>query len=227
MKVCIDSADVNEIRRLYDLYPIDGVSTNPTILSRTKREPFEVLKEIRSIIGYDKELFVQVVAMDAEGMVRDAKRIIVELGENTIIKIPCIPEGYKAMKKLNELGIRMLGTAVYTTMQGFMAAKCGCEYIAPYVNRIEKMGLDGIGVAKEIHDSIKNSGYEYSGLLAASFKRVDQVVPLAEYGVKGVTLSPDLFDVMFNIEEVNSAVDKFVEDFEGLTSKGITMESCR
>ena len=98
MLLCIDDANVEAIRRLVEYYPIDGVSTNPTIISRTKREPFEVLKEIREIIGSERELFAQVLATEADGMLADAKRIIKELGDNTIVKIPCTTEGFKAMK---------------------------------------------------------------------------------------------------------------------------------
>ena len=137
MLLCIDDANVEAIRRLVEYYPIDGVSTNPTIISRTKREPFEVLKEIREIIGSERELFAQVLATEADGMLADAKRIIKELGDNTIVKIPCTTEGFKAMKMCHKEGIRLLGTAIYTPMQGFIAAKCGCEYLAPYVNRID------------------------------------------------------------------------------------------
>lgn len=102
MKLCIDDADVEAIRRIYEYYPVDGVSTNPSILARTGRNPYEVLKEIRSIIGEDGELFVQVVSPTAEGMVEEAYRIVAELGKTTLIKIPCVPEGYKAMKRLKE-----------------------------------------------------------------------------------------------------------------------------
>ena len=80
MKLCIDSADVDEIRRICEYYPIDGVSTNPSILAKSGRQPYDVLKEIRSIIGEEKELFVQVISYDAEGMIEEALRIIAELG---------------------------------------------------------------------------------------------------------------------------------------------------
>ncbi len=102
MKLCIDDANTEAIRRICDYYPIDGVSTNPTILSKTGRNPYEVLKEIRSIIGEEGELFVQAVSPDAEGIVREAHRIVSELGARTLVKIPCNPEGFKAMKQLKK-----------------------------------------------------------------------------------------------------------------------------
>lgn len=226
MKLCIDDANVEAIKRICEYYPIDGVSTNPSILAKSGRKPFEVLKEIRRIIGEEGELFVQAVAGDAGGMVRDAERIVKELGETTIVKIPCNPEGFKAMKALHADKIRLLGTAVYTPMQGFLAAKCGCEYVAPYVNRIDNMGFDGVQVAKDIHDAIAGSGYSYCGLLAASFKNSQQVLELTKYGVKAVTLSPDVIDALVKNAAIDAAVDQFTKDFEGLAGAGVTMENC-
>lgn len=226
MKFCIDNADVEAIKRICEYYPIDGVSTNPTILAKSGRKPYEVLKEIRSIIGEDGELFVQAVAGNAEGMIRDAKRIVSELSRTTIVKIPCNPEGFKAMKQLHAEGIRLLGTAVYAPMQGYWAAKCGCEYVAPYVNRIDNMGFDGIQVAKDIHDIIAGSGYDYCGLLAASFKNSKQVLELAKYGVKAVTVAPDVIDALVKNAAIDAAIAQFTKDFEGLAGTGITMENC-
>lgn len=226
MKLCIDDANVDAIKRICEYYPIDGVSTNPTILAKSGRKPFEVLKEIRGIIGEEGELFVQVVAGDAQGMVKDAGRIVEELGKTTIVKIPCNPEGFKAMKKLHAEGVRLLGTAIYTSMQGFLAAKCGCEYVAPYVNRIDNMGFDGVQVAKDIHDAIAGSGYDYCGLLAASFKNSQQVLELTKYGVKAVTVAPDIIDSLVKNAAIDEAIAQFTEDFEKLTGMGVTMESC-
>lgn len=110
MKFCIDNADTTTIRRFFDIYPIDGVSTNPSILAKAGRAPYEVLREIRSIIGEDGELFVQAVAADADGMVADAHRIVKELGDTTIVKLPSVPEGFKAMKALHVEGVRLCGS---------------------------------------------------------------------------------------------------------------------
>lgn len=226
MLLCIDDANVEAIRRLVEYYPIDGVSTNPTIISRTKREPFEVLKEIREIIGSERELFAQVLATEADGMLADAKRIIKELGDNTVVKIPCTTEGFKAMKMCHKEGIRLLGTAIYTPMQGFIAAKCGCEYLAPYVNRIDNMGYDGVRVAMEIQDMLENNGLNYCGLLAASFKNSQQIIDLIKYGVKAVTVPVDVFDNFVKNAAIDAAVDQFTKDFANLVGPGKTMSNC-
>ena len=186
MELYIDDADTREIERLIDLYPIDGVTTNPSILAKTGRDPKEVLREIRQLIGEDRLLFVQAVPLDAKGLVEDARKIRECFGRNTIVKIPCIPEGFKAMKQLKEEGIRTCGTVVYTPLQAYLAAKAGAEYVAPYVNRIDNMGYDGIEITKKIQNILENGGYECK-ILAASFKNSGQVLSLCEYGIAAAT----------------------------------------
>ena len=223
MLLCIDDADVRKIRHIYEFYPVDGVSTNPSILAKTGREPYEVLREIRSIIGDQGELFVQAVGTDAETMLKEARRIVKETGERTLVKIPCTPEGFKAMMLLKKEGIRFIGTAIYTAMQGFLAAKCGAEYVAPYVNRIDNMGFDGVKVSKDIHDAITASGYD-CGLLAASFKNTYQVQELFAHGITCITAVPDVLEGMLKNDLTTARVARFTADFEKLCGEGKTMK---
>ena len=226
MKFCIDDADIKKIERIYDMFPIDGVTTNPSILAKSGRKPYEVLKDIRSIIGEEGELFVQVISQDPAEMVKEAHRIVDELGRNTLIKVPSVPAGFKAMKLLKKEGIRFIGTAIYTPMQGYLAAKCGAEYVAPYVNRIDNMGFDGVQVSKDIHDAIVRSGLTHSGLLAASFKNSQQVLELTKYGVKGVTVGSDVIEGLVKNAAIDAAVAQFANDFHGLVGDGKTMADC-
>ena len=225
MKFCIDDANLDRIRRIYEFYPVDGVSTNPSILAKTGRQPYDVLREIRSVVGKDGELFVQVTSPKAEIMLQEARRIVKELGESTLVKIPCVPEGFKVMKALKADGIRFIGTAIYTPMQGFLAAKSGAEYVAPYINRIDNMGFDGVQVAKDIHDAIIRNGLD-SGLLAASFKNSQQVLELTKYGVKAVTVAPDVIEGLVKNAAIDAALAKFTADFQSLTGDGKTMADC-
>ena len=144
MKLIIDDAHINLIKEIYEFYPVEGVTTNPSILAKSGRSPYEVLREIREFIGEEGELHVQAVSRDAEGMIQEAHRITEELGKNTFVKIPSVREGFKAMKELHKEGISVTATAVYTPMQAFLAAKCGAAYAAPYINRIDNMGFNGI-----------------------------------------------------------------------------------
>ena len=168
---------------------------------------------------------MQVIAKDAEGMIEDAHRIVKELWQNTDVKIPCIPEGFKAMKALKKEGIRTTGTAIYTAMQAYLAAKSGASYTAPYVNRIDNMGYNGVGVAKEIQDIFEIHGLD-CGILAASFKNSQQVLELCEYGIEAATVAPSVIDGFVNNVAITAAVDAFVKDFEGLTGEGKTMKDC-
>ena len=216
MKLIIDDAHIDLIKKIYEYYPVDGVTTNPSILAKSGRQPFEVLKEIRSFIGEEAELHVQVVAKDADGMVDDAHRIV---------KVPSIPEGFKAMKALAKENINITATAIYTPMQAYLAAKCGASYAAPYVNRIDNMGFNGIQVAKQIHDIFKNNNLK-TEVLAASFKNSQQVLELCEYGIGASTIAPDIIEGLVKNQAITSAVDDFVKDFEGLTGAGKTMSDC-
>lgn len=224
MKLLIDSANIEDIRELYEFYPIDGVTTNPSILAKAGRRPFDVLKEIRAFIGPEADLHVQAVAPDAAGMIEDARRITGELGGGTLVKIPCIPEGFKAMKALRDMGVRITGTAVYTPMQAFLAARCGAEYTAPYINRIDNMGFDGIAAAKEIQDIFTRNGLSAS-ILAASFKNSQQVLELCKYGVGASTAAPDVIRALVRNPAITAAVEAFASDFEELTGVR-TMKDC-
>lgn len=225
MKLCIDTADIEAIRSIYKYYPVDGVSTNPSILAKSGQAPYEVLREIRKIIGEEGELFVQVISKKAEGMIEEAHHIVKELGLRTLVKIPCTEEGYRAMQQLHAEQIRFIGTAIYTPMQAYLAAKCGADYVAPYINRIDNMGFDGVQVAKDIQDIIENSGYDCS-LLAASFKNSQQVLELAKYGAGAVTASPDVIRGFVKNAAIDAAVDDFITDFENLVGPGKTMADC-
>ena len=201
------------------------MTTNPSILAKSGRNPYEVLKEIRTFIGDEAELHVQAVAGTAEGMVEDAHRIVSELGQNTYVKIPSVPEGFKAMKVLKGEGISTTATAIYTPLQAFLAGKCGASYAAPYINRIDNMGYNGIQVAKEIHDIFKKNNLD-TEVLAASFKNSQQVLELCEYGIGAATIASDVMEGLVKNREITAAVDDFVKDFEKLTGEGKTMSNC-
>ena len=222
MRLLIDNANLELIKQMYEYYPVDGVTTNPSILAKEKRPPFEVLREIRKWIGPEADLHAQVIARDAEGMVTDAERICRELGDNTFVKIPVNREGLKATKLLYAKGIRVTGTAVYTRMQGWLAGKAGASYVAPYVNRIDNLGGCGVQTAKDIHDMLRKNNIACD-ILAASFKNSQQVQELALYGAGAATVSPDVMEGFIRNTTVDSAVDAFISDFEGLTSPGMTM----
>ena len=222
MKLLIDNADIRKIEEAYSIFPLEGVTTNPTILAAAGRPPFEVLKEIREFIGTQGALHVQVVAKEAEGILSDADRILDELGANTYVKVPVTREGLKAMKSLKRQGVRITATAIYTPMQAYLAGEAGAEYAAPYVNRIDNLGADGVETAERIHDIFEKNGYDCE-VLAASFKNTQQVLELCEYGVGASTVAPDVLKGLIKNQIVVDAVQAFTIDFEGLCGAGMTM----
>ena len=225
MKILIDDADIEAIKALYPVYPIDGVTTNPSILAKSGRQPYDVLKEIRAFIGEEAELHVQVVGRTADAMLADALRIHKELGANTYTKIPTNPAGLEAMKRLRKAQpyAHITATAIYTPMQAFLAAKAGADYAAPYINRIDNLGADGIQTAKIIQDMFTNNGLKCE-ILAASFKNSQQVQALAQYGVGAATIAPAVIEGLVKNAAVAAAIDDFTRDFDGLCGKGITMK---
>lgn len=225
MRLLIDDANIEKIKAIYDKYPVDGVTTNPSILAKSGRNPYEVLKEIRTFIGKDQELHAQVISLKAEDMVEEAKYMAEILGKETYIKIPTVPEGLKAMRILSKEGYRITATAIYTPMQAFLAAKAGAHYAAPYVNRIDNLGANGIAATKEIQDIYDNYGFE-TCILAASFKNSQQLHELATYGVGAATLAPDVIENLIKNASVTAAVNDFVADFEKLCGDGATMLNC-
>ena len=225
MKFIIDDADVEAIKNLYEYFPVEGVTTNPSILAKSKRPPYEVLGEIREFIGKDADLHVQVVSKSAEDMVTEAKEMQKRLGENTYIKVPVTREGLKAIKALKMEDVNVTATAVYTRMQALLAGKAGADYTAPYVNRIDNLGADGLKTAKDIHDIFKRNGMR-TEVLAASFKNSQQILELCEYGVGASTIAPDIMEGMIKNECVTAAVERFVSDFEQLCGTGKTMSDC-
>lgn len=225
MKLIIDDANVEKVRRIWDLYPCDGVTTNPSILARSKRPPFEVLKELREIVGADGELHVQVISKDAEGIIKEAHNITEKLGANTFVKIPATPQGIKAIKTLAAEGINVTATTIYTPMQAFLAAKAGAKYTAPYVNRIDNFGYNGVQITMDINDIFENNNLQCE-VLAASFKNSQQVLELAKYGIGAATVAPDVIDGFVKNVAIDAAIDVFNEEFEGLAGKGKTMADC-
>lgn len=224
MLILIDSADVDEIKKLMDKYPYDGVTTNPTILEKADDNPMDVLKRIKSLLTEGAQLHAQVISETAEGMITEAEHIYRELGkENTYVKIPVTTEGLKAMALLHENGIKNItATAIYTAMQAFMAAKAGARYTAPYVNRIDNLGANGVQTAKNIHGMFKMHNME-SNVLAASFKNSQQVLELCLHGIGAITAAPDVLRGLVKHDSTINAVNAFNRDFHSLTNLGKTM----
>ena len=213
MKLFIDSADIEQIQRLNDYFPITGVTTNPTILVDSKRSYMEVLKEIRSVIGENKEIFVQALGETAEEILEESRFITEQLSGEVIVKIPATEEGIKAVKLLSKENIPTLVTTVYTAFQALIAAMAGAKYVAPYVNRIDNLAGDGVKVVTEISKLFTEYKLDCE-ILAASFKNLQQVHEVCLAGASSVTVAPDLIGKMVTFPATSTDVNVFKEQWK-------------
>ncbi|CAH0532760.1 Fructose-6-phosphate aldolase 1 [Vibrio stylophorae] len=210
----LDTANLDAIQKAVDLYPIEGVTTNPTIIARENRPFKEVITSIRAIIGPDRMLHAQVLGKTAEVMLEEA-RAMRQIDADIIIKVPVTPQGIKAMKLIHQEGIRITATAILTPQQALMAAMAGAEFLAPYVNRLDNICGDGTQVVAEIAHLIDIYGLN-AKVLAASFKNVQQVHEVAKAGAQSVTIGPDVFDLLLVHPLTDSGVAGFVSDWDSV-----------
>lgn len=213
MLYIIDTAQLDDIRRCNEFYPIAGVTTNPTIISKEKTDFGGLIKDIRGIIGPDKMLHVQTTATKCDNMVKEAIELQQFVGGDFYVKIPISPEGLKATKILKEKGVKVTMTAIFTQQQALISALAGADFVAPYINRLDNIVSDGVHVAEEIVNIFKTYDLK-TKVLAASFKNVEQVHKVAMVGCPAVTINPDLFDQLIYHPLTLYAVDAFSADWE-------------
>src|SRR5699024_8045647 len=200
------------VKKLYHSLPIAGVTTNPSIIAKEKKPIFEILNELQDILGNQAQLFTQVLARSSEEMVEQAI-LLQEKIPNLVIKTPVTLEGINAIKQLSARNIPTLGTAVYGAGQGFIAGLAGAKYIAPYVNRIDNQGGNGIQVVHELQ-TLLNLHCPQAKILAASFKTPRQVLDAMLAGCQAITISPDIAQLFLTDPAVFAAIDQFEQDWE-------------
>ncbi|MBN1054094.1 fructose-6-phosphate aldolase [Clostridium botulinum] len=209
----LDTANLQEIKRAYEFYPMEGVTTNPSIISKEKEDFIKILKNIREIIGNDSMLHAQVLSLKAEDMIEEAKYIAEQVGGNIYIKIPVTPDGIKAIKILSKEGYKITATAIFTAQQALIAAKAGAKFVAPYVNRIDNISGNGVEVVGEIIKLLEFNNLN-TKVLAASFKNVQQVNDVALRGCQSVTVGSDIMDKLIEHPLTELSVKQFINDWE-------------
>lgn len=212
MEVIIDTADINEIKELDSLLNVAGVTTNPTIITRSGKTPEVALKEIIDYLRPNQKLFVQVVSTDYDGIMAEARKINALRPENTYAKIPVSPAGLKACKDAKAEGLNVLSTSVYSSEQGFLAAVNGADYIAPYTNRMSNYG-DGIQQVKDLIEMLRVQGLD-SRVMAASLHNTNQVHELIKAGIQAITFPPAILHAMIDHPGTQIAVDEFSASWE-------------
>lgn len=218
MEYMLDTGNVEYIRKAIEYFPIGGITTNPSIIAKEKKDFVETIKEIRKVIGENMLLHIQVVSTNSEDIVEEGKKIVKNFGENTCVKIPVNKEGIKAIKILSSQGIKVTATAIYTSQQALIAAKAGASYVAPYVNRIDNLSFDGATVVGNIIKEFKEYNIK-AKVIAASFKNLQQVHNVALHGAHAVTVNEDLFERIYSHSHTDSSIDQFLNDWEEVYGK--------
>lgn len=211
MEFILDTADVQEIKNLNELLTVAGVTTNPTIITKSGKDFQTTVKEIIEVLDEEQTFFIQAISATCEKIVEEAKYIDSLRKKNIYVKIPVTHEGLKAIKECKKLGIGVLATAIYTADQAFMAAMNGADYLAPYVNRMENYG-DGIKEVKDLIEMLRVNGLN-SKVVAASFKNKKQVHELIVAGIQAVTVPVDVAYAMINHPGTEIAVGEFTENW--------------
>jgi transaldolase len=209
MKIFVDTAKIEEIRKVKEWGLLDGVTTNPTLLSQTgkpwKEAALEILKEIP-----DKPVSLEVIAVEAEGMLKEARELS-KMGPNVVIKIPFTTEGLKAIRILTEEGIKTNVTLVFSPLQALVAGKLGATYVSPFLGRVDDIGYDGMLVVEEIVHIYEVYGIE-TEIIAASIRHVDHVRRCAHLGVDIATIPFKVIEQMLKHPLTDIGLSKFLED---------------
>lgn len=219
MEYMLDTANIEMIKMGVEIFPITGVTSNPSIIKKEgKIDFFNHFRKIREIIGIEKTLHIQVVAEDCEGILKEAKAILESIDNKVCIKIPVNAEGLKAIKVLKAQGVTITATAIYTTAQGLLAMEAGADFIAPYFNRMENMNINPREVIKAFADMIEKYNYS-TQILAASFKNIGQVNDSFAVGAQTATMAPEILLDALKMPAIEKAVDDFSKDWEAVFGK--------
>lgn len=207
-----DTANIQELKELFYYFPLEGVTTNPTILSVEKQPLSKILPQIIDLVGA-KMLHVQMISDNADDMLREAKEYKrrFNLGDNYFAKIPVSKEGYRAIPMIKDAGINVTATAIFTQQQALVAARAGADWVAPYVNRLDNISSHGIEVVKHIVDNI-NQFKLPTKVLAASFKTVDQVHRVSMVGSHAATINHEILERLRSHPMTDMSLEWFKND---------------
>ncbi|MEC4749617.1 transaldolase family protein [Methylomicrobium sp. Wu6] len=219
----LDTADIGQIARFSACLPVHGITTNPSILAKAGIGLTELLPKVTEALGKQGRIHVQVVGESADAMVKEALRLQ-ELPYDIIVKVPATEIGLAAIKQMNARDIPVLATAIYSVQQGFLAALCGADYLAPYVNRIDAIGANGVGVVADLQLLLDRHGVPCK-LLPASFKNTQQVLEVLKAGVASITLPVEVASELFAHPSVQPAVNRFTEDWQEAFGRTLSFES--
>jgi transaldolase len=215
MKFFIDTASVSDIREAADLGLLDGVTTNPTLLSREDGDPREILRQITKIV--EGPVSAEVTALDAEGMVREGQELR-EIADNIVVKIPMTLEGLKALRALSLRSVPTNCTLIFQAAQALMAAKAGATYASPFVGRLDDVATDGMDLIEQICTIYRNYDFE-TQVLVASVRHPVHVVQAGLLGAHVVTMPPKVIGQLAQHPLTDIGLERFLADWEKVKNR--------
>lgn len=209
MKFFLDTANIEEIKRINALGLVDGVTTNPTIIAREGRDFERVIKEICALV--EGPVSAEVTAADAEGMIKEARELS-QWAENIVVKIPMTEAGLKAVNTISKEGIKTNVTLVFSVAQGLMAAKAGATYISPFLGRLEDIGTDSYELIKNLRTVLDNYKFK-TEIISASIRGLGHVEKVAELGADIATIPGTIFPKLWSHPLTDSGIEQFEKDW--------------
>ncbi|TVP40256.1 fructose-6-phosphate aldolase [Candidatus Nitrosocosmicus arcticus] len=212
MKIFLDTANVESIEKYDELGVVDGITTNPTLLSKEKGNPIKTMKKIVEIVKGPVSL--EVVATNFDKMMEESLKLA-KYGENVVVKIPMTLDGLKVVHALTKKGIKTNVTLIFSANQALLAAKAGATYVSPFIGRLDDIGTEGLNLVSEIVQIF--ASYDISTqLLVASVRHPLHVIEAAKMGADVVTLPPDILDKMIRHPLTDKGLDSFLSDWKKL-----------
>jgi transaldolase len=215
MKFFIDTANLEEIKNAASLGILDGVTTNPTLISREKGDPISIFKAICEIV--DGPVSAEVVSLDSEGMVKEAKELA-KLHKNIVVKIPMTTEGLQAVKKLAEDHIRTNVTLIFTPIQALLAARAGASYVSPFVGRLDDIASSGMEIVAQIRQIYDNYGID-TEIIVASIRNPMHVLDAALIGADISTIPYKVIEQLSKHPLTDKGIKQFLADWEKVKSR--------
>lgn len=210
MKIFVDSADINDIKRLNDLGIVDGVTTNPSLILKTGKNFKDIVKEICEIVN--GPISAEVISITYEGMIEEGIELA-KIHENVVIKVPMTPAGIKAIQFFSKHDIQTNCTLVFSANQALLVAKAGATYISSFVGRLDDIGQNGMELIGEIKALFDNYGFQ-TQIIAASIRHPTHIKEAALAGADIATCPPSVIDQMFKHALTDSGLQKFLEDWK-------------
>ena len=216
MKFFIDTANPVEIKKAYEMGVIDGVTTNPTLISKEKKDFGSLIKEICDIIQ-GLPISLEALSLHSEGMIEEAQKLS-EMGQNIVVKIPMTGEGLKAIKVLISEGIKTNTTLVFSPTQALLAAKAGTTYVSPFIGRLDDVSQTGMDLIRQIMTIFNNYGFE-SEVIVASIRHPVHVLEAALIGADVATIPYKVIEQLIKHPLTDIGIERFLEDWKKVPKK--------